>query len=146
MCNIAICQNFAAKSTPASAAQFSRSTDGSYSLQPSLVAVDYCIACFGTIHVRVRRSCIQLSALRSAGLRSALTRLVPPLAPLTRAASAMDFLKTLTDKEVIIITLDGRTLVGRMRGVDDKANIVLSDAHERLFSRERGVEREPLGL
>ena len=47
---------------------------------------------------------------------------------------------------VLCVTLDGRTLVGLLRGADPLCNLVLEDAHERVFGPPRGCEHEPLGL
>ena len=49
-------------------------------------------------------------------------------------------------QQVSIITNDGRTLVGILRGVDQTTNVVLEDASERVFSVDRAVEVVPLGL
>ena len=60
---------------------------------------------------------------------------------------AMDSLGELVGKMVTVVTMEGRTLVGVLRGRDALNNLVLADAHERLFSPDRaGCEREPLGL
>ena len=58
----------------------------------------------------------------------------------------MESLPTLVDKSVTVITLDGRTLVGTLKGHDHLCNLVLGDAHERVFATAGGCEREPLGL
>ena len=42
--------------------------------------------------------------------------------------------------------MEGRTLVGTLKGFDNKENLILSDTHERVFSATEGCEREPLGL
>lgn len=46
----------------------------------------------------------------------------------------------------MIITSDGRTLTGLLRGVDQTTNVILSDAEERIFVRGENVQIEPLGL
>ena len=58
----------------------------------------------------------------------------------------MESLPELVGKVVTVLTLDGRTLVGTLRGLDALCNLVLEGAHERVFSAAGGVEREPLGL
>ena len=58
----------------------------------------------------------------------------------------MESLPALVSKVVTVLTLDGRTLVGTLRGVDALCNLVLENAHERVFPAAGGVEREPLGL
>ena len=45
-----------------------------------------------------------------------------------------------------VVFCDGKTIVGRYRGSDKYLNIVLSDAHERIYSLTSGVEQEPRGL
>ena len=39
-----------------------------------------------------------------------------------------------------------RSIVGTLAGFDQKANVVLSDSKERVYSLEEGVEEIPLGL
>ena len=50
------------------------------------------------------------------------------------------------DKRVSVITNDGRQIVGTLRGFDQTINIVLENAHERLFSLDRGMVQNDLGL
>ncbi|CAD6194220.1 unnamed protein product [Caenorhabditis auriculariae] len=45
-----------------------------------------------------------------------------------------------------VITGDGRTIVGLLKGFDQLINIILEDAHERVYSETAGVETVPLGL
>jgi U6 snRNA-associated Sm-like protein LSm8 len=40
----------------------------------------------------------------------------------------------------------GPTLQGVLRGFDQHTNVVLEQAHERIYSETEGVEQEPLGL
>lgn len=58
----------------------------------------------------------------------------------------MDYFKDLVDKVVSVITLDGRCIVGLLKGYDPVCNLVLADSHERVFSDDKGMEQEPLGL
>lgn len=58
----------------------------------------------------------------------------------------MDMLKDLVGKLVCVITLEGRTIVGTLKGQDAAGNVVLSEAHERIFSSDKGMEQDPLGL
>jgi U6 snRNA-associated Sm-like protein LSm8 len=58
----------------------------------------------------------------------------------------MEYLKELHDKVVSVITLDGRCIVGTLKGSDPTCNLVLADSHERVFSEDKGMEMEPLGL
>ncbi len=45
-----------------------------------------------------------------------------------------------------MITNDGRNIIGNLRGFDQVTNLVLDECHERIFSPDRGVEQEVLGL
>lgn len=47
---------------------------------------------------------------------------------------------------MLIITSDGRTLTGLLRGIDQATNVILSDAEERIFSKGENVQIEALGL
>jgi len=47
---------------------------------------------------------------------------------------------------VLVITQDGRTIVGELKGFDQTTNIILSGAVERVYSLEEGVEEVPMGL
>ena len=55
-------------------------------------------------------------------------------------------LENLENQIILCVTCDGKTIVGRYRGSDKYLNIVLSDAHERIYSLTSGVEQEPRGL
>lgn len=35
---------------------------------------------------------------------------------------------------------------GRLRGYDQTINVILEQSHERIFSEDKGVEQNPLGL
>ena len=67
-------------------------------------------------------------------------------APAPAPAKPASLLQPLVGLVVLVVTLEGRTVVGTLKGYDSVGNVVLSDAHERLFSPDRGMEREPLGL
>ncbi|CAI5448499.1 unnamed protein product [Caenorhabditis angaria] len=45
-----------------------------------------------------------------------------------------------------VITGDGRVIIGLLKGFDQLINLVLEDAHERIYSETAGVETVPLGL
>ena len=47
---------------------------------------------------------------------------------------------------VSVITSDGRNIVGSLKGFDQTTNIILEQSHERVFSEEKGVVQNPLGL
>mmetsp|Transcript_26811 Transcript_26811/g.43782 ORF Transcript_26811/g.43782 Transcript_26811/m.43782 type:complete len:86 (-) Transcript_26811:898-1155(-) len=46
----------------------------------------------------------------------------------------------------MVITSDGRVIVGILRGFDQLVNIVLDESHERVYSTTAGVEQAVLGL
>ncbi|SCZ98553.1 BZ3500_MvSof-1268-A1-R1_Chr3-1g05460 [Microbotryum saponariae] len=50
------------------------------------------------------------------------------------------------DKRVLVITQDGRTIVGTFAGFDQTTNIILSSSTERIYSLEEGVDEQALGL
>eukprot|EP01031_Cornospumella_fuschlensis_P043830 gene43830-53597_t len=52
----------------------------------------------------------------------------------------------LKGKMVSIITNDGRNILGVLRGFDQTINVILEHSHERVFSDDKGVEQNPLGL
>lgn len=45
-----------------------------------------------------------------------------------------------------VMTSDGRILVGKLLGHDQVQNLILNDAHERVYSPDADVEEVPLGL
>ncbi|KAL8278367.1 hypothetical protein RQP46_009259 [Phenoliferia psychrophenolica] len=50
------------------------------------------------------------------------------------------------DKQVLIITQDGRTIVGELKGFDQTTNVILSHSVERVYSMDEGVREDELGL
>lgn len=50
------------------------------------------------------------------------------------------------DKVVIILTNDGRNIIGKLKGYDQTINVILEDSHERIYSTDSGVVQNPLGL
>ncbi|KAI7870683.1 hypothetical protein BDF14DRAFT_1879272 [Spinellus fusiger] len=57
----------------------------------------------------------------------------------------MSLLQPYVNLKVLVVTVDGRVLVGNLKGTDQTANIILEKCHERVFSME-GTETVPLGL
>ena len=45
-----------------------------------------------------------------------------------------------------VVTSDGRILVGILVGVDPVQNLILNEAHERVYSEDADAEIVPLGL
>jgi small nuclear ribonucleoprotein (snRNP)-like protein len=50
-------------------------------------------------------------------------------------------LESFVNRQVCIITADGRNFVGTLKGFDQTINVILDDTHERVFSMEQGVEQ-----
>ncbi|KAI8094903.1 uncharacterized protein B0P05DRAFT_523884 [Gilbertella persicaria] len=57
----------------------------------------------------------------------------------------MSLLQPYIDLTVLVTTIDGRVLVGKLIGTDQTSNIILQNCNERVFSAE-GTEIIPLGL
>ena len=49
-------------------------------------------------------------------------------------------------ESVCIVTADGRIIVGLLIGHDNLQNLILNEAHERVYSVDAAVEELPLGL
>jgi len=49
-------------------------------------------------------------------------------------------LQQLMDSQVSVVTNDGRTMFGTLKGLDQKLNVILEECKERVFSKEEGVE------
>lgn len=49
-------------------------------------------------------------------------------------------------ERVLLVTQDGRVIVGNLRGYDAMGSLVLSDCIERIFALDAGVEETPLGV
>jgi U6 snRNA-associated Sm-like protein LSm8 len=58
----------------------------------------------------------------------------------------MDSLQPLVGKVVVVVTLEGRCLVGLLKGLDSVGNLVLENASERTFHLDKGMQLEPMGL
>ena len=58
----------------------------------------------------------------------------------------MNSLQPLVGKVVVVVTLEGRCLVGTLKGYDSVCNLVLENAFERTFHLDRGMQLEPMGL
>jgi U6 snRNA-associated Sm-like protein LSm8 len=50
------------------------------------------------------------------------------------------------DKTISVVTSDGRNIVGTLKGYDQTTNLILEQSHERIFSEDRGVIQNVLGL
>jgi len=49
-------------------------------------------------------------------------------------------------QNIMTITSDGRCFHGTLKGFDQTINLILDQAHERVYSADAGVEMVPLGL
>ncbi|KAJ1983209.1 U6 snRNA-associated Sm-like protein [Dimargaris verticillata] len=58
----------------------------------------------------------------------------------------MSEIQAYVNERVLVVTSDGRVIVGTLKGFDQVTNIVLADCQERIFSPDDGVEMAPLGL
>lgn len=47
---------------------------------------------------------------------------------------------------MLVITQDGRTIVGELIGFDQTTNVILSNSVERIYSLDEDVEEVDLGL
>ncbi|GAA5930018.1 hypothetical protein JCM3775_004488 [Rhodotorula graminis] len=63
-----------------------------------------------------------------------------------RASFPMSALTAYVDKQVLVITQDGRVIVGELKGFDQTTNVILSGSVERVFSADEPVEEVPLGV
>ena len=45
-----------------------------------------------------------------------------------------------------VITCDGKVLLGKLEGFDQRLNLILNDCKERTFSMESGVVEDELGM
>ncbi|KAL9936556.1 hypothetical protein V8E36_004624 [Tilletia maclaganii] len=58
----------------------------------------------------------------------------------------MSGLSTYVTQKVLMVTQDGRVIVGRLEGFDNQGSVILSECIERIFSADEGVSEEPIGL
>ncbi|EGC30091.1 hypothetical protein DICPUDRAFT_90215 [Dictyostelium purpureum] len=57
----------------------------------------------------------------------------------------MALLEPFLKKKVLVLTADGRNIIGILRGTDQTTNVILEKCEERVFSDE-GIEVIPLGV
>ncbi|KAK2467544.1 hypothetical protein APHAL10511_000399 [Amanita phalloides] len=58
----------------------------------------------------------------------------------------MSSLQGYVDRRIFLVLQDGRTIIGKMAGYDQKSNVVISECKERVYSIDEGVEEIALGL
>lgn len=49
-------------------------------------------------------------------------------------------------EKLVVLTADGRIIVGVLLGYDQVQNLILNEAYERLYSADADMEEEALGL
>lgn len=47
---------------------------------------------------------------------------------------------------ICVVTCDGRIIIGKLIGHDQVQNLILNEAHERIYSDDMDVEEMPLGI
>ncbi|KAF9157372.1 hypothetical protein DFQ27_006859 [Actinomortierella ambigua] len=57
-----------------------------------------------------------------------------------------DDLRTYADRKVWVFLTDGRTLVGELTGFDQRTNLILTKAEERIYSATEPVKSVPIGV
>jgi len=55
-------------------------------------------------------------------------------------------LDSLVGHNIMVVTTDGRCFHGILKGFDQTINLILDQAHERVYSQDEGVDMVPLGL
>ncbi|KAL4400689.1 U4/U6-U5 snRNP complex subunit LSM8 [Malassezia pachydermatis] len=58
----------------------------------------------------------------------------------------MSGVQSFVDQQVLLVTQDGRVLVGVLCGYDSNGTLILSSCVERIFSPDEPVEEVPLGV
>ena len=58
----------------------------------------------------------------------------------------MGSLQDMIDKVIVVITCDGRNILGTLKGYDQVQNLILSESHERVYSEDKGVVQQVMGL
>lgn len=61
-------------------------------------------------------------------------------------STTRDLLDGFLNQRVIVLTNDGRVLLGSLSGFDPQCNLVLEKCVERIFSSDAGVEEQEHGL
>ena len=57
-----------------------------------------------------------------------------------------NYLYSLVDKEICVITCDGSNVCGILKGYDRATNLIISNAHERIYFKDKSVVKNELGL
>ncbi|KAF4662763.1 N(alpha)-acetyltransferase 38, NatC auxiliary [Perkinsus olseni] len=66
--------------------------------------------------------------------------------PTTALANTSSMLEPMLNTEVLLVTADGKVLLGKFKGFDQSLNVVLSECKERVYSMVEGVETLHHGL
>ena len=62
------------------------------------------------------------------------------------ATSTAQLLEQYSNQRVIVMTMDGRVLLGVVKGFDPQCNLVLTKCTERIFSSGQGVDTMEHGM
>jgi U6 snRNA-associated Sm-like protein LSm8 len=62
------------------------------------------------------------------------------------SGTANPTLTDLVEKTMSVITCDGRSIIGRLRGFDQTLNVILEQSHERDFRLDFGGLQNELGI
>jgi len=62
------------------------------------------------------------------------------------ATSTAQLLEQYSDQRVIVLTMDGRVLLGVVKGFDPQCNLILTKCTERIFSTREGVDTMEHGM
>ena len=63
---------------------------------------------------------------------------------MSKRTKASELLKDLVNKQVSVITNDGRHIVGRLKGYDNVVNVILEDCAERQYDPDEGTSPQHL--
>ena len=62
------------------------------------------------------------------------------------ATSTAQLLEQYSDQRVMVSTMDGRVLLGIVKGFDPQCNLILTKCSERIFSLSEGVDTMEHGM
>mmetsp|Transcript_5129 Transcript_5129/g.6026 ORF Transcript_5129/g.6026 Transcript_5129/m.6026 type:complete len:113 (+) Transcript_5129:64-402(+) len=66
--------------------------------------------------------------------------------PTTALANTSSMLEPMLNNEVLLVTADGKVLLGKFKGFDQSLNVVLSECKERVYTTIDGVQTLQHGL
>jgi U6 snRNA-associated Sm-like protein LSm8 len=62
------------------------------------------------------------------------------------STSTAQLLEQFSNQRVIVLTMDGRVLLGIVKGFDPQCNLILTKCTERIFSTNEGVDTMEHGM